>query len=268
MSLYPQAPGSESDAILKRIEQSLENPSMGTRTAILDFSTRMVLFEFPEAAQSDGGAGIDGLGKHVSELMRALFDEITESMRNVDTVLRREPAASTTHQAHMQALGNFMQTMRFFTRKNMMQLVAKRVTTLRKAVQLLKSVSSIDKSAASESFASWEPLDIRNSSVALTKWSEDELLQLPFLEKIAGDPHLIDIARGFFDAEDVTDQLTRAVSSKFVDSHNLGVRLHDMLEAVTLHIRLHNAQALTMHCLQDIQGIVRGLSTASSLCGG
>ena len=104
----------------------------------------------------------------------------------------------------------------------------------------------------------WCPADVRKSSGALDAWSDADLLRLSFFKQ-AGGKAFVDIDRAsLFGAPGnaVRDHVASAVKEAFPEDR--GERLKAVEDAVLAHAHFHNAQALTVHCLREIQEIVTG----------
>ena len=140
-----------------------------------------------------------------------------------------------------------------------MKIVDKRVRSLRKAVQLMKSVSPLNATVSEASY--WSPSDIRKSSNVLTGIADEDLLKLAYLKQVtAHGITFFDIDRAsLFGADDgaVSDLVAAEVRAAFPADH--AAKLPAIEKAVRSHADFHNAQALTMHCLRDIRKIMRSV---------
>ena len=150
-----------------------------------------------------------------------------------------------------------IEVVRFFQRKSIVKIVDHRVRSLRKAVQLMKSMSPLNATVAEASY--WSPSDIHKSSNLLTGIADADLLKLAFLTQVtASGKTFIDIDRAsLFGADDgaVSDLVAAEVRAAFPADH--AAKLPAIENAVRSHVDFHNAQALTMHCLRDFRKIMR-----------
>ena len=196
----------------------------------------------------------ESLGPDVKALIDDILDKLSSALRKVDLPTTKEPAASDAFARFLRSIDNFMRSMRDFRRENMISIVCKRVPLLRKAVQLLRTVSA----------QYWRPTDIRESSDALKGWSVPDLLKLSILEQTGGATGPIDFNRdALFSAPDGAVGLAAAaVASAFPNDD--GARRVAVEHALLAHVHFHDAQGLAMYCLREISDIVRKASAAGN----